>query len=330
MSYCELLRFRSVCLVPVYAFADVSIHRLSSPPPPPPPHPPPLLPISPPIHFKQDAVTRNVNSQIRFAFRLLHDKAFQVALPSQKWPQRLGRRRRRRRRRDPELLNQFLLKSHNKIWGAPLHTLTETVTLTACAGWWLKCCFTSAETVGLLGTGAQDGHLDFHTAPELWCLCWRGREPVSPNKTDAAVSQLVECCFTSTETVGLLGTGAQDGRLDFHTAPELCREPVSPDKTDAAVSQSVQTRLMRPWASQSRQDWCSHDPVSPDKTDTAVSQSVQTRLMRPWASQSRQDWCGREPVSPDKTDAAVSQSVQARLIRPWASWLSVALRPQKP
>ena len=29
----------------------------------------------------------------------------------------------------------------------------------------LKCCFTSTETVGLLGTGAQDGHLDFHTAP---------------------------------------------------------------------------------------------------------------------------------------------------------------------
>ena len=32
---------------------------------------------------------------------------------------------------------------------------------------WLKCCFTSTETVGLLGPGAQDGHLDFHTAPEL-------------------------------------------------------------------------------------------------------------------------------------------------------------------
>ena len=32
---------------------------------------------------------------------------------------------------------------------------------------------------------------------------------------------MVECCFTSTETVGLLGTGAKDGRLDFHTAPEL-------------------------------------------------------------------------------------------------------------
>ena len=33
--------------------------------------------------------------------------------------------------------------------------------------WRLKYCFTSTETAGLLGTGAQDGHLDFHTAPEL-------------------------------------------------------------------------------------------------------------------------------------------------------------------
>ena len=32
----------------------------------------------------------------------------------------------------------------------------------------LRCCFTATETVGLLGTGAQDVHLDFHTAPELW------------------------------------------------------------------------------------------------------------------------------------------------------------------
>ena len=35
----------------------------------------------------------------------------------------------------------------------------------------LKCCFTSTETVGLIGTGAQDVHLDFHTAPEL-CALW--------------------------------------------------------------------------------------------------------------------------------------------------------------
>ena len=32
---------------------------------------------------------------------------------------------------------------------------------------WLKCCFTSTETVGLLGTEVQDVHLDFHTAPDL-------------------------------------------------------------------------------------------------------------------------------------------------------------------
>ena len=69
---------------------------------------------------------------------------------------------------------------------------------------WLKCCFTSTETVVLLGKGAQDGHLDIHTAPEL-CnyISW------------------LKCCFTSTETVGLLGTGAQDGHLDSCTAPEL-------------------------------------------------------------------------------------------------------------
>ena len=56
----------------------------------------------------------------------------------------------------------------------------------------VQCCFTSTETVGLLGTGARDGHLDFHTS------------------TFSRVH---------TETVGLLGTGAQDGHLDFHTAP---------------------------------------------------------------------------------------------------------------
>ena len=35
------------------------------------------------------------------------------------------------------------------------------------AGWWLKCCFTSTKTVGLLGPGVQDVHLDF-----LWALMW--------------------------------------------------------------------------------------------------------------------------------------------------------------
>ena len=36
------------------------------------------------------------------------------------------------------------------------------------SGWLVECCFTSTETVGLLGTGTQDGRLCFHTAPELW------------------------------------------------------------------------------------------------------------------------------------------------------------------
>ena len=37
----------------------------------------------------------------------------------------------------------------------------------------------------------------------------------------AHYAHLVECRFTFTETVGLLGTGTQDVHLDFHTAPEL-------------------------------------------------------------------------------------------------------------
>ena len=38
---------------------------------------------------------------------------------------------------------------------------------------------------------------------------------------------LVECCFTSTETVDVLGTGAQNGHLDLHTAPEVWTTPFS-------------------------------------------------------------------------------------------------------
>ena len=137
----------------------------------------------------------------------------------------------------------------------------------------------STETVGLLGTGAQDGHLDFHTAPELCSvdrsnarsrssnlrqkgtsatyaryfkyqqnnrtksrngnifklapfssLCFRyplNRQnrllPSRGNSIAICNASMVECCFTSTETVGWWGTGTQEGHLDFHTAPELCR-----------------------------------------------------------------------------------------------------------
>ena len=104
---------------------------------------------------------------------------------------------------------------------------------------WFQCCFPSTETVrtirggeprtststftqllssvvsvfsvalrpqrsyGLLG--AQDVHLDFHTAPELCRVC-------------------VQCCFTSTETVGTIRDvqDAQDVHLLFHTDPDLC------------------------------------------------------------------------------------------------------------
>ena len=53
---------------------------------------------------------------------------------------------------------------------APLHTNLDI--LLRCPVDWLKCRFTSTETVGLLGMGAQDSHLDFHTAPELCCVLW--------------------------------------------------------------------------------------------------------------------------------------------------------------
>ena len=33
-----------------------------------------------------------------------------------------------------------------------------------------QCCFTSTETARLIRTESQNGHLDFHTAPELWLL----------------------------------------------------------------------------------------------------------------------------------------------------------------
>ena len=54
--------------------------------------------------------------------------------------------------------------------------------------------------------------------------------PLIVTNTDRViVLWLVECCFTSTETVGLSGTGAQDGHLDFYTAPKLCRFVAKPE-----------------------------------------------------------------------------------------------------
>ena len=62
-----------------------------------------------------------------------------------------------------------------------------------------------------MGCGEGEGHRSLLKQTE-------NDKPIGPIFS----SGLLKCCFTSTETVGLLGTGAQDGHLDFHTAPELC------------------------------------------------------------------------------------------------------------
>ena len=58
---------------------------------------------------------------------------------------------------------------------------------------------------------------------QLWSLCSTfGITNQARLSRSFLLLLLLKCSFTSTETVGLLGTGAQDGHLDFHTAPELC------------------------------------------------------------------------------------------------------------
>ena len=70
----------------------------------------------------------------------------------------------------------------------------------------MGCCLTSTETVGLLGTGAQDVHHNFHTAPELWKMgqtscCFSGGDTISE-----VVSQTVcysisfRCCCVIGQT----------------------------------------------------------------------------------------------------------------------------------
>ena len=61
----------------------------------------------------------------------------------------------------------------------------------------LPCCVTSKETVRTSTSSFTQ------LLSSVWELGW--------------------CCFMSTETVGLLGTGTQDVHLDFHTAPESMR-----------------------------------------------------------------------------------------------------------
>ena len=69
-----------------------------------------------------------------------------------------------------------------------------------------------------------------------------------PGILDSSDMLLLKCCFTSTETVGLLGTGAQDGCLDFHTAPELrfqdwSQRQVKPTRTMFILRTSLRRRM---------------------------------------------------------------------------------------
>ena len=73
-------------------------------------------------------------------------------------------------------------------------------------GWFVECCFTSTETTREPRTATA-------TFTQLLSSV-----SLLPNP---GMVELVECCFTSTKTVDVLGTGAQDGHLDFHRAPEL-------------------------------------------------------------------------------------------------------------
>ena len=112
----------------------------------------------------------------------------------------------------------------------------------------LSCCFASTETVRTftLGQGAQDVHLDFHTAPELcsWSvfqsnIVLRPRRPYGtirdgePRASTSTFTQLlrsrsslVQCCFTSTETVRNIKDG--ELRTSTSTFPQLLRSVLGP------------------------------------------------------------------------------------------------------
>ena len=65
----------------------------------------------------------------------------------------------------------------------------------------------------------------FQVQKDIAGQVWKPRVYRSCN-CNIATMFILFTCFTSTETVGLLGTEAQDGHLDFHTAPELSHTPV--------------------------------------------------------------------------------------------------------
>ena len=81
----------------------------------------------------------------------------------------------------------------------------------------VQCCFMSTETVrtGSPGRPSRLSHSSWalNNLPVVWIELY--------NKVfrTALVPVSFQCCFASTETIRLIR--AQDGHLDFHTAPEL-------------------------------------------------------------------------------------------------------------
>ena len=64
------------------------------------------------------------------------------------------------------------------------------------------------KLVGLLGTGAKDGHLDFHTAPEVLSFCGRYREApcsfIQSWEASRTPLSLPQCALSRVNTLGRL------------------------------------------------------------------------------------------------------------------------------
>ena len=83
----------------------------------------------------------------------------------------------------------------------------------------VQCCFTSTETIRTVrdgepktATATSNGHLDFHTAPELF------------SEFSFSVALSTETTRTIRDGEPKTTTATSNGHLDFHTAPELFSE----------------------------------------------------------------------------------------------------------
>ena len=101
----------------------------------------------------------------------------------------------------------------------------------------VQCCFTSTETIMTImdwesrtATSTLTQLLSSEDCSVLLYVhrdhkdYYRDGEPRTATSTSTQLlsSVHVQCCFTSTETIRTVRErGAQDGHLDFHTAPEL-------------------------------------------------------------------------------------------------------------